>query len=101
MFSSEIIRAQEMIFALTISVLGCTLAYEEGSMVKFSLVDLVLLSGLKFRTELHSVLFQNSTYNPRVIPNMWRQLSALDFADLGTFATDRCKVYNRSILKYR
>ena len=52
-------------------------------------------------TELHSILFENSTYNPRVIPNMWRKLSALDFADLGTFATDRCKVYNKTVLKYR
>ena len=55
----------------------------------------------RYEEGLHEVLFGNVTrYNPRVIPNMWRKLSALDYSSLGDFATDRCKIFNRTVLKY-
>ena len=52
--------------------------------------------------ELHVLLFENATrYNPKVIPNMWRKMSPLDFDNLGTFAQDRCAIYDRTVTKYR
>ena len=65
------------------------------------IVTLCSLSNAQDEEGLHLKLFANATqYNPRVIPNMWRPLSALDYASLDAFAQDRCQIYNQSMVKY-
>lgn len=39
---------------------------------------------------LHLQLFHPSTYNPRVIPDMWTKKTNADYANLGAFATAKC-----------
>ena len=44
--------------------------------------------------KLHSRLFDKEVYNPRVIQDSWRKANRNDFANIGTFAEDKCTGYN-------
>ena len=44
---------------------------------------------------LHNYLFNNSRYNPRVIPDMWSRKTSSDYENLGSFAAEKCAAYNQ------
>lgn len=44
--------------------------------------------------KLHAKLFDEEVYNPRVIQDSWRKANRNDFANIGSFAEDKCTGYN-------